>query len=227
MLAALAAEARTLGAAQRRSDGLRTLATGDILCLSGMGAAAATQGARRLVQAGVCGLVSWGMAGGLDPGLAAGRIVLPTVIIDADGRRLPTHESWRRRLALALGAEDPPADGALLTSALPLHGLEDKQAALRNTGAAAVDMESGAVAAVAAAAGLPFLTVRVIVDTAADTLPSAVLRANRAGQVDLWRLLRGLALAPADIAPLLRLSRRYRAARRGLVRAARAGISPP
>ncbi len=227
MLAALAGEARTLGAARRRSDSLQTLATGDLLCLSGMGAAAATRGARRLVQAGVCGLVSWGMAGGLDPGLAAGRIVLPAVIIDTDGRRFLTQESWRRRLALALGAEDPAADGTLLTSALPLHALADKQAALRSTGAAAVDMESGAVAAVAAAAGLPFLTVRVIVDTAGDILPGAVLRASRAGQVDLWRLLGGLARAPADIAPLLRLSRRYRAARRGLVRAARAGISPP
>jgi hypothetical protein len=41
-------------------------------------------------------------------------------------------------------------------------------------------------------------------------------RASRAGQVQRWRLARELALAPGEIASLLRLARRYRAAKRTL-----------
>jgi hypothetical protein len=75
--------------------------------------------------------------------------------------------------------------------------------------------------------GLPFIAVRVIVDTAADTLPGAVLAASSAGQVQIGRLLKGLARSPRDIGPLLRLALRYRAARRGLVTVAHSGALAP
>ena len=102
-----------------------------------------------------------------------------------------------------------------------------KAAAFRDTGAAAVDMESLAVAEVAAAHGLPFLAVRVIVDTAGDALPAAVLAATRSGRVHIGRLIGALALAPAQIPGLLRLAQRYRAASRSLAALARVGPQAP
>jgi hypothetical protein len=58
--------------------------------------------------------------------------------------------------------------------------------------------------------------VRVIVDAAGDLLPAAVMAASRGGEVRLVRLLGELVLAPRDLAPLLRLAARYRAASRTL-----------
>ena len=77
-------------------------------------------------------------------------------------------------------------------------------------------MESAAVAEIAARHNLPFIAVRVIVDTAADRLPRAVVAASRAGRVQFARLIGGLILAPREIAALIRLAQRYRIAMRSL-----------
>jgi hypothetical protein len=74
---------------------------------------------------------------------------------------------------------------------------------------------------------VPFICVRVIVDTAADALPRAVVAASRAGGIDIWRLLGGLISAPGDVTALIRLARRYRSAMRALRLVARAGSLAP
>jgi hypothetical protein len=84
-------------------------------------------------------------------------------------------------------------------------------------------MESFAIAEVAAAHALPFIAIRVIVDAATDALPPAVMVASRSGQLRLWRLIWALACAPAELAGLIRLARRYEVARRSLRAVARAG----
>jgi len=226
VVAALAAEARTLGKAVRRRDGLSSLSDGALLAVGGMGGALAARAARSLVDAGAAGLLSFGFAGGLDPSLRAGSVVLPTDIVSGKGGRFMTSTDWRERLCVAF-AEWRPAAGALLTSAAPIDSVADKASAFRETGAVAVDMESLGVAEVAAAFFLPFIAVRVIVDTAADVLPRAVLAANRGGRLSLRHLLGGLASAPLELVVLIRLAQRYRAATRSLAGVARAGLLTP
>src|SRR5262249_56207770 len=46
--------------------------------------------ARRLIDQGVAGLVSFGLAGGLDPALPPGTLLLPPVVLLPDGRPLPS-----------------------------------------------------------------------------------------------------------------------------------------
>ena len=72
-------------------------------------------------------------------------------------------------------------EGNLLSSSQPIETPADKATAFRNTGAAAVDMESTTVAEIAARHHLPIIAVRVIVDAAADRLPPAVVAASLAG----------------------------------------------
>jgi hypothetical protein len=68
----------------------------------------------------------------------------------------------------------------------------------------------------------------VIVDSAEDVLPRAITAAaDSAGHLQLWRLLGALVLAPTDLAPLIRLAQRYRAANRSLAAVARAGSLAP
>lgn len=225
VVAALTAEARTLGPAVKWIGDVSCLGDGTLVAVSGMGSAAAGHAAARLIEAGASALMSFGLAGGLDPELDAGSVVIPDEVISGDGAGFPTSAAWRARLAAALTMRTVAA-GKLLTSARPIDSPADKQAAFRETGAVAVDMESVAVAAVAAAHSLPFLAVRVIVDTAADVLPRAVLAASRVGHVKVWPLLGGLVLAPLEVVALLRLAQRYRKAIRSLAAVARA-ICPP
>lgn len=223
VVAALEAEARTLGPAVHRRDGLASFGDGALLVVSGMGGDLAAPAARRLVEAGASALMSFGLAGGLDPTLRPGTVVLPDEVISRDGARFPTSAEWRRQLRLAVAEMQSFASGKLLTSALPIDTVELKAAAFRETGAVAVDMESVSVAQVAAAHQLPFMAVRVIVDGASDVLPQAVLAASRGGSFSVLRLVCGLAGAPRDIVAVIRLARRYRAATRSLSAVVRDG----
>lgn len=223
VVAALEAEARTLGVAVRRHDGLASLGGGALLAVSGMGAAKAAPAARRLVDAGASALMSFGLAGGLDPTLEPGTVVLPGEVISRNGARFPTSAEWCRQLGLAVAEMTPVASGTLLSSLQPIDTAEAKAAAFRETGAVAVDMESVSVAEVAAAHNLPFMAVRVIVDGAADVLPQAVLAASRGGHLSVLRLVCGLAAAPRDIVGVIRLARRYRTATRSLSAVVRDG----
>jgi adenosylhomocysteine nucleosidase len=202
-----------------------------------MGGAAATQSARSLVEAGAQALVSFGMAGGLDPALAPGTVFFPSEVVSADGVVLTTDESWREQLGAKVaagtgaGAHVPGASrllmsGRLLTTPKAVGTRADKARLFEQTGAAAVDMESLAIAEVARSQGLPFIAIRVIVDGASDTLPPLVTAAaDEEGHLQIGRLLGALARQPGELPALIRLGQRYRAANRSLAAVARVGLS--
>jgi adenosylhomocysteine nucleosidase len=236
IVAALTAEARTLGPAQPApaSGGLsvNTLADGNLLIISGMGPDAAAQAARALVAAGAGALLSFGLAGALDPGLEAGAVLLPAAVIDGTGTAHATCVAWRARLAARgcaqAGAQGRIVDGALLSLATPLTTLFGKSQARARTGAVAVDMESFAIAQIALELGVQFAVARVVLDTAADGLPDAVLQATGArGEVNYPRLIAALIRRPPEVLALLRLARRYRVALRSLRALAGAGLGLP
>ncbi len=224
IVAALAAEARALGAARRGADGLASLADGSLVGVSGMGFEAAARAAERLAQAGCGALMSSGFAGGLDPALAAGTVVVPYTILFEGAPALDAAAAWRERLVRSLSGTlpTPIASGRTLTCLQPRTSVSGKREAFRRTGAVAVDTESYAVAQVAAARRLPFLAVRVIVDTAHDEVPGALVEtADAEGRIGARRLLLAILSDSAGIGALLRLSRRYRSARRSLRTVAR------
>jgi adenosylhomocysteine nucleosidase len=128
-------------------------------------------------------------------------------------------------VAAALQPHAPVNAGALLTSALPVSDARLKARLFQDTGAVAVDMESAAVAQVAAEHQLPFVTLRVIVDTASVSLPLSVTRMidpAHAGRSGLWRAWT-LASAPQHWGALLGLARASRIARQALSDCARRG----
>lgn len=215
VVCALASEARHV----RPSDAVR-------VALSGMGGAAATQSARGLVEAGAQALVSFGMAGGLDPALAPGTVFFPSEVMSPDGGAIiATDESWREQVGARV-ASQPVMGGRLVTTSKAVGTRADKARLFAQTGAAAVDMESLAIAEVARSQGLPFIAIRVIVDGAADTLPPVVTAAADAeGHLQIGRLLGALARQPGELPALIRLGQRYRAANRSLAAVALVGLS--
>jgi hopanoid-associated phosphorylase len=208
---------------------LRVVVADDtLLIVSGVGIDAAREAARQLAAAGARALVSWGMAGALDPTLVPGTLVLATEVVSPEGTCFPTARRWREQLSAAVAGR-PLCCGRLLTTREPIGTVANKSVAFRRTAAAAVDMESAAVAAVAAEARLDFMVVRAIVDTAVDTVPQAVLDATPAGTraARLTTLLASLARSPGELPALIRLASRYRIASRALAAVAASGALVP
>ncbi|WP_244612434.1 phosphorylase family protein, partial [Methylobacterium haplocladii] len=169
-------------------------------------------------------VISFGIAGGLDPSLLPGDVVLGTAVIVADGaadRRLPCNPAivaaHVQRLA-ALGPRVVTAEVAGVEAAVLTTGA--KSALRARTGAAIVDMESHVAAAFAARRGLPFAVLRVVCDPAERALPAfaaSALKPN--GDPDILGVLAALVRREARIRELVRLARDSGEAFRGLSRA--------
>jgi len=211
---ALPLEAACLDAAARRDHVLS--ADPLLILVGGMGTQRAEAAARRLLQAGAEALLSWGTAGALAPALPPGTLLLPERILHA-GTGYAVSTDWRRALLAALPAGLKAHGGNLLHSDTLLATPAAKTDMHAQTGADSVDMESGAVAAVARQAGVPFLTVRVVVDGVACCLPPWLATVGARGELaTALQGLRAVARHPGQCLTLLRLALGLRAARRTL-----------
>lgn len=179
----------------------------------GPGAERARRAAGEVLGAGAGALVSWGLAGGLEPGVGPGAVVVPGWIATADGGRHATDPAWRAALIAALEPDFDVHGGGLLSTDRVLASPRDKARAALATRTVAVDLESAAIAAAAAAAGRPFVAIRVVVDGVADALPAEIERwVGESGERRLAPVVRA-ALAVKSWPTLLLLAQRYRVAR--------------
>lgn len=150
------------------------------------------------------GVVSFGVAGGLDPSLKSGDVVVATEVMAGDTRWLAGLSLSEEQIAgIALGRRRVVRGGLAGVDEIVL--AQACKAALRSvTGAAAVDMESHIAAAYAAEHDLPFAALRVISDPATRALPAlarAAIKPN--GDIDLPKVLRGLARNPKALRALV------------------------
>jgi adenosylhomocysteine nucleosidase len=173
------------------------------------GDAARTETAvRDLIGQGCDAIASIGTAGGLQPGLKPGALVLPRRIRGGD-EIYETDPGWRDALVgVAEAAEVTMADGDLAYSDIVLHGVAEKAALYEASGAVAVDMESLPAARVAAQLGMRFVAVRVVIDEADRALPRAVSAAMvEDGAIRIDKLLGALIMRPQEIPLLIGLGR--------------------
>lgn len=223
IVAPLPSEARCLTGARHRTGERIELGPGVAIDLSGVGAERARRSAERLVAAGARALASFGCAGGLAPDVRVGELLLPVAVLDPSGSSFETDGAWRSALAALVG---PVREGTLVESPRVLKTAEQKREAFRSTGALAVDMESASVAAVARAAGLPFVAVRAVCDDATMSVPRATLLAVDAdGNLRLGALAKALVERPRELLAIARLDLGFRSAQRTLRGVARdAGV---
>ena len=178
-------------------------------------AAGAQAAARRLLKAGVGGLISFGLSGGLQPYLQAGTLLIPTAILFESGERFETNP----QLSACLGGPTPHtvlAGGDIIVLAC------DKSEKWKITGANAVDLESGAVARIAAEHGLPCACLRAVCDTSERSLPPAAIHAlDRTGRIRVGAVTWSVLSHPLQMPALIGLACDAAAARRSLLRRVR------
>lgn len=180
------------------------------VAIGGGAAVGAEAAARRLIDDGSDALVSFGLAGALDPALRPGALIVPAAVI-VDEMYHPTDPE----LSLVLGGATVRA---VLGADAVVASVEEKRRLHDRTSAAAVDLESGAVARVAVARGLPFAALRVVCDAADRALPPAALVAlNSRGCIGIWRVVSSLAARPGQLPLVLALAADAAVARRALV----------
>jgi adenosylhomocysteine nucleosidase len=201
----LAFEAKIAGGVAVVRDGGRTTATLD---------AAIARGGR--------GIMSFGIAGGLAPGLQPGQWVVASTVVSERGRH-EVDRPWSERLLNAL----PGALHAAIAGVdSPVRDALAKRALFVHTGALVVDMESHLAARIAAAHGLPFAACRVIIDPAHRDLPPAALLSLRPNGIPDWvAVLRSVVEQPNQLPGLMRLALDASIARAAL-RRGRAALGP-
>ena len=194
----------------------------------GIGHRRATEAARRALDSipGAELVIGTGVVGALSGGLKPGDLVLSDRILTIDGddqlseQVITVSESHLRAVGRSLASAGIAySTGAILTSHRVLATGAEKRRAKESTGAIAVDMETAAIAAEAAARGLPFVAIRAVLDEVDDEIVGAemadadgnvrplaatsYLIRNPAAMLKLPRMIRNLSRATASIADAL------------------------
>jgi adenosylhomocysteine nucleosidase len=158
----------------------------------------AVRAAQSLLDQGATTLISFGLAGGLNPTYPPGTLLIPHAIITRSAL-YPCDPDLCRALGGTTGDLLLGHDVISATRA-------EKSSLFAAIGAAAIDLESGAVAALAHANGVKFAALRAIADPAWRTLPALALNAlDASGKIRLGFMVRGLLRHPGHLAGLIQL----------------------
>ncbi|MBL0337741.1 MAG: hypothetical protein IPP67_00775 [Rhodospirillaceae bacterium] len=171
-----------------------------------------TQG---FIEQQVEGLVSFGFAGGLDPDLDVGTVIVAKSVATLSGQEILTSAKWGNKIGAQLGGFY--STGTILGSKYPIIDPQQKIDVFHQTNAVAVDMESYAMAEIAHAYQIPFTIIRVILDPAQKKIHPKIAALFQAdGKIDSKGIIKILLKEPKLLKEFLDLGRQFYLARRRL-----------
>lgn len=198
------------------------------LKIAGPGAPTAQVTVDRLIAEGAEAILSFGLAGGLDPSIPPGALIVPEGVLlpESDGLKvLETDRRWRNRLVNLLSSGSEVRENPLLCSFEPVLGVADKAKLHQDSEAGAVDMESALIARAAANRSVPFLALRAVSDCAATAIPAAAASAmTQGGRLNIWPIIVALATGQLNLLDLLHVGRQSQLAAGNLSRAVHAAL---
>jgi len=199
-----------------------------VLAVTGDGARNAREGIAAVLGAvSARELLVLGISGGLSPDLREGDVVVAARVVDEaapPGAAVTAAASSIEAVARASGARP----GTVVTARHIADSVAEKRRLFGLGGAATavVDLETAGYVAAATAAGVPWMVLRAVSDTAGEALPGLLNRArDDGGAVQRSRVVRGLLGDPGALPALLTLRRRLKVCAEALARAATAVVT--
>jgi adenosylhomocysteine nucleosidase len=170
-------------------------------------------------------MIAIGVAGALSAGLAATSLIVAKQVTDADGTAVVGDERQIADVARATGGRT----AVVVSAPAIVDRAEAKQRLAREVAPgdvpAVVDLESAAYVAGAVAAGIPWLVLRAVSDTADESLPDLLNRSrDDGGAVRRARVVLGLLRQPQALPSLLALRGRVGRCAEVLARAVAAAL---
>ncbi len=199
-----------------------------LIALSGVGPAAARRAAQKLLAAFRPQIfLSVGFGGGLTAGAAPGTIVVGNSFWHFSPetgalKEVAPPPAWLPAASLVdhLTAAGVPASVGSIVTTPVIIAKEKHSQALGQLHLPVLDQETGAVAAVAEARGLPLVGLRAVTDAAGEEIPDFMARALNSGHAPgLFVALSWLARDPRRLGRLVHFWRRSTLAARNLARA--------
>lgn len=191
-----------------------------LVIYSGAGPINASSAAEHLFSKGATQLISWGCAAALIESLNPGDLILANELIfteESNTIKLEASANWHQRTKELLSSLVNVNIGSLVESKCIVSCSADKKNIHTTTNAAALDMESIAIAKVANQHALPFIAIRVIADPVEMDLPLAVTHSlNQQGEVSICKLMYYLILHPKELPGLIKLGLHFSAAKKTL-----------
>lgn len=141
----------------------------------GLGLAAAARGVDAIMHVvRPTALLSVGCAGGLDPSLVPGDLVLADNVVDA-GEPSKGFERGLDEMATRLGERGLSVRRGRIASVSNIVATpSEKERLFARTRALVVDMESASIAGAASTAGIPFCGIRIVLDDARTEVPACI-----------------------------------------------------
>jgi len=196
----------------------------DIAC-AGANSTKAYNQANELAKNGCNILISFGIAGALDPRLKSGDLVLANSLVNAEATTFVPDARQGQKLNIHLSTNLNISNSKFFGSTELISNAEKKQRLFKLHSASAVDMESLGVAQAAQENKCPFLIIRAIADTAYQNLPGASFQSiDKNGNIKIRSILWDLAKHPNDLPGLIKLAYSSRKALTSLSRVAMLGF---
>jgi len=160
--------------------------------------------ARELVQRGAKRLISFGIAGGLEPGLPVGSMIIGSQVTSLDGSTI-CDKAW----AADLMQKFPEAHcGGVWGSEMIVASAREKRALYEKSRCLAVDMESQCAAQIATEANIPLAVLRVVCDSSDMDIPPVVMASiAEDGRINVGRALWHIVRHPLQIPDLFHVMR--------------------
>jgi len=154
-------------------------------------------------------VISSGFAGAVTNELRSGDLILAQNFSD------------QQLLARASGIVGESRTVKLFTASTIVDSIEERNKIARQSGAAAIEMETGAIANVCNAHGVPLLSLRAISDSPAEPFPApmSILFDVKTQETDLRKLFGYIITGPTRIVRLLHFFQQIRHARKVLAEA--------
>jgi len=184
------------------------------LYVTGIGKTATIAGIASIVQACPNALILAGFCGGADPCLRTGDLHVASSFHHGEDNAITADAELSSAMLASARHHGVSVSSEPSVTVNNIAGPSAKAELYHSTGVASVNMEDYWAASAAAAAGLPFASVRVVLDTADQSLPEHLT----AEDVRTARIAVGAVFRLGRLPGLLRLAMQSHSARRNLTR---------